>query len=197
MKRSLPVVALAVVSLVQVQANAEEVSRAAVVKFNTVCARCHEGECSGRLSFSSGVEATHGHVRRHLPSSTPLEVAELFAILKFTKEDCAHYPLPDAVPTNGAWDAEVLRQWRGSEGEGYFIPLGRMRAGTYRIRLRFDSKSEASVRITSEKFEVLLEEQQCKDLTFDRALTVTEEASYYLHLKSSATLLSLTLARPR
>lgn len=187
------VIVVAVVGMTYATMGAAEVSRATAVKFNTVCTRCHEGECSGRLSFSSGVAATRSHVRRYLPSSSPLEVEELFAILKYTKELCAHYPLPDAVPANGIWGVEALRQWRSPDGESYFIPLGRMRPGVYQLGLRFDGKSEASVRITNENFDVLLEERLCKDQACERTLPVVAEALYYLHLKSSATLLGLTL----
>ena len=183
--------------LAYAQIGVAEVSRATTVKFNTVCTRCHEGECSGRLSFSSGVAATRSHVRRYLPSSSSLEVEELFAILKYTKEHCAHYPLPDAVPANGVWGVEALRQWRSPDGDSYFIPLGRMRRGVYHLGLRFDGKSEASMRITNEKFEVLLEEQLCKDRACERTLPVTAEALYYLHLKSNVVLLGLTLSPVR
>jgi hypothetical protein len=190
----LQVIGIAAVGLAYATMGAAEVSRATAVKFNTVCTRCHEGECSGRLSFSSGVAATRSHVRRYLPSSSPLEVEELFAILKYTKELCAHYPLPDAIPANGMWGTEALRQWRSPEGDSYFIPLGKMRPGAYHLGLRFDGETEASVRITNENFDVLLEEQQCRDQACDQTLPVAAEALYYLHLKSSATLLALTLA---
>ena len=191
------VIVVAVVGMTYATMGAAEVSRATAVKFNTVCTRCHEGECSGRLSFSSGVAATRSHVRRYLPSSSSLEVEELFAILKYTKELCAHYPLPDAVPANGVWDVEALRQWRSPDGDGYFIPLGRMRQGVYRLGLRFDGKAEASVRITNEKFDVLLEEQLCKDQACERTLPVAAEALYYLHFKSSAVLVGLTISPVR
>ena len=137
--------------------------------------------------------ATRSHVRRYLPSSSLLEVDELFAILKYTKELCAHYPLPDAIPANGVWGVEALRQWRSPEGDSYFIPMGRMRRGVYQLGLRFDGNTEASVHITNEKFDVLLEEQQCRDQACDWTLPVAAEAHYYLHLKSNATLLGLNL----
>lgn len=179
------------------QVGAADVSATTVVKFNTVCARCHEGECSGRLSFSSGVAATQGHVRRHLPGASPLEVEELFAVLKYTKEHCSHYPLPDSVPAGGVWSGEGLRQWRSPDGDGYFIPLGNLRRGNYQLGLNFDRKAPASVRIADEKFEVLLEEQQCKDLAFRQTLQVSADARYFLYLNSSAMLLGLTLTPQR
>lgn len=187
---------LAVAALACAPVDAAEVSRASVVKFNTVCASCHEGECSGRMSFSSGVAAAQGHVRRYLPSASSLDVEELFALLKYTKERCAYYPLADAIPANGMWDAETLRQWRNPGGENYFIPLGRMRRGNYQLGLRFDGETAASVRITDEKFDVLLEEQQCKKQVFSWTLPVADKALYFLHLKSGATLLELTLTPP-
>lgn len=95
------VVALWLILSSPLLAPADNISRSAVVKFNTACARCHEGECSGRLSFSSGSSATLGHVRRYLPESTPADADELYAILKHVKVDCAHYPLPDSAPING------------------------------------------------------------------------------------------------
>ncbi|MFH2212077.1 MAG: hypothetical protein ABIJ01_10605 [Pseudomonadota bacterium] len=171
--------------------------RATVVKFNTVCAHCHEGQCSGRLSFSSGVAAAQGHVRRYIPSSSPLEVEELFAILKYTKEECAHYPLPDTAPADGTWNAEVLHQWRGPDGKSYFIPLGRIRPGTYHLNLRFDGQSEASMSICGEKLDVLLEEQQRTDQVFEHTLPIAAEGLYYLHLKSTSTLLDLTFTPAR
>ncbi len=197
MKHLFPIIALAAVSLFHVPGSGAEVSHAAVVKFNTACARCHEGECSGRLSFSSGAAATQGHVQRHLPSASPLDVEELFAILKYTKEQCAHYPLPGALPANGLLDEETLRQWHGADGEGYFIPLGRVHRGEYHLTLRFDRASEASVRVTSENFEVLLEQQQCKNMVVSLTLPVAAEAFYYLQIRSSATLLRLTLLPER
>lgn len=189
--------AIAIAALAGAQAGAAEVSRATAVKFNTVCARCHEGECSGRLSFSSGIAATRGHMQRHLPAVSSVEMEELFAILKYTKEHCAHYPLPDAVPAHGVWDAEALQQWHGPGRDSYFIPLGPMRRGNYRLSLRFDGKTEVSLRITDEKFEVLLDEQPCKDHAFDLTLPVAAEAFYYLYLNASATLQGLTLTPAR
>lgn len=192
MKHRLTFIALAA-SLFHVQIGAADVSRATVVKFNTICGRCHEGECSGRLSFSSGVAAAQSHVRRYIPSSSPLEVEELFAILKYTKEDCAHYPLPDTVPADGVWGVDALQQLRSPDGESHFIPLGKMRRGVYSLVLRFDGKTEASVRITSEKFDLLLEEQQSTDHALNLMLSTPADGRYYLHLKSSSNLLGLMI----
>ena len=36
-----------------------------VVIFNTICAKCHEAECSGRLSFDEAFETSSSHILRH------------------------------------------------------------------------------------------------------------------------------------
>jgi len=47
------------------------------VLFNTDCARCHEGECSGRLSFHLPPEASDQHIRRHGGELPAKQVREL------------------------------------------------------------------------------------------------------------------------
>ncbi len=80
---------------------AQEIPRPAVVRFNTVCANCHEGECSGRLSFQSGADAARGHMERYLGKITSAEGAALFSLLRYTKEHCSHYPVTAAWPAGG------------------------------------------------------------------------------------------------
>lgn len=36
-----------------------------VVIFNTICAKCHEAECSGRLSFDEAFETSASHILRY------------------------------------------------------------------------------------------------------------------------------------
>jgi len=65
-----------------------------VLRFNTVCANCHEGECSGRLSFLLGPEATFSHIRRFAGDADDILVRELQALLEHMKQECAYAPLP-------------------------------------------------------------------------------------------------------
>jgi hypothetical protein len=95
------------------------------------------------------------------------------------------------------WSAEALHQWRGPDEKSYFIPLGKIRPGKYHLSLRFDGQAEASVRICSETFDVLLEEQQCTDRIFEHTLPVAAEGLYYLHLNATAILQGLTLTPVR
>lgn len=174
-------------------AQADNISRPAVVKFNTVCTRCHEGECSGRLSFSSGPSATQGHIWRYFPEATPADASELYAILKYVKVNCAHYPLPDSVPIKGEWGAEALRQWQNPSGDNYFVPLGKLTKGRHELSLGFERAAEGNLRVSNEKFDILLEERLCRSKTFRLLLPVTVEATYYLHLDADAPLLEMTL----
>ena len=108
---------------------------AAAVVFNTACARCHEGECSGRMSLDLPRDAADEHVRRHggaLPDETVRQLGEL---LRYMKEQCAFYPLPLALATDRVWGQDSLDQLRSPAGTAYFLPLGRLGAGEHRLRI--------------------------------------------------------------
>ena len=78
----------------------------AIVQFHTVCNNCHEGECSGRLSFDSGSAAARGHIERYLGATPDASIASLFAMLRHVKESCSHYPAVPLRPAVGTWEAE-------------------------------------------------------------------------------------------
>ncbi|MFZ0791683.1 MAG: hypothetical protein WAM94_18880 [Chromatiaceae bacterium] len=106
------------------------------VLFNTDCARCHEGECSGRLSFHLPPEASDQHIRRHGGNLAQSQIRELFELLRHMKEACAFYPLPFALARDGAWGPETLRKLRSPSGQGYFLPLGSLSPGAHRVLLQ-------------------------------------------------------------
>jgi hypothetical protein len=106
------------------------------VLFNTDCARCHEGECSGRLSFHLPPEAADQHIRRHGGDLPDMQVRELFELLRHMKEACAFYPLPFALARDGPWGPETLRRLRSPSGETYFVPLGSLIPGGHRVLLQ-------------------------------------------------------------
>lgn len=101
-------------------------SPAALVRFHTACASCHASECSGRLSFQSGVDAATAHIRRYAPTAEGATVRELFALLTSLKRSC-RVALPHADAGRTRWSAEELRAWRDPDVGAYFIPLGRLR----------------------------------------------------------------------
>jgi len=112
------------------------ISVGSTVLFNTDCARCHEGECSGRLSFNLPPEAADQHIRRHGGDLAQSQVRELFELLRHMKEACAFYPLPFALARDGPWEPETLRKLRSPSGQSYFIPLGPLSPGAYRVLLQ-------------------------------------------------------------
>lgn len=106
------------------------------VLFNTGCARCHEGECSGRMSFHLPREEAEQHIRRHGGVLPEAQVRELNDLLRFMKEECAFYPLPLALARDRAWGPETLERLRSPREPIYFLPLGDLGAGAYRVWLQ-------------------------------------------------------------
>lgn len=182
---------IALSSLLPVRA--DNLSRSAAVKFDMACARCHEGECSGRLAVSASPAAVRSHVWRYFPSATPGEVDELFAILKYEKMHCARRPLPVSGPANGNWDAMALRQWQGPNGDSYFVPLGKLARGNHDLTLVFGKAAEVKLRVSNEKFDTLLEQWLHRDKAFHLQFQVGVASNYYLHLDADAPLLEMAI----
>lgn len=135
-------------------AHAEEIPQGAVVRFNTACARCHEGECSGRLSFGPDHTVAAHHVRRYAGEVSADEQKALHTLLAYMKQRCAYYPMRIPEPKAGGWDRTALASLRGPAGDAYFIPLGTLAAGRYRVHLRFDAAAEACAQVISARFAI-------------------------------------------
>ncbi|MDP2822905.1 MAG: hypothetical protein Q8O52_09545 [Sulfuritalea sp.] len=160
-----------------------------IVQFHTVCNNCHEGQCSGRLSFNSGAAAARSHIERYLGSTNDVQVAALFAMLRRVKETCAHYPTVPMRPATGVWEAAELAPWRNAFAGAYFIPLGRLAAGRRQLRLEFDGAAEGSARIDDEHMETAADERLCGDTAKTVQFDATASASYFLHLKAGTGIL--------
>ena len=101
--------------------------------FNTACARCHEGECSGRLSFHLPKSAADQHIRRHggeLPLST---IRQLFELLRYMKEECGFYPFSQTLIKDKIWNSGTMSKFHSFSKKAYFIPLGSMEPGKYQL----------------------------------------------------------------
>lgn len=166
---------------------AADIAPATVVRFNTVCGRCHEGECSGRLSFGHGAAAAAGgHMERYLGAVPAAQAAELFALLKYTKEHCRQYPLlPNAA---GRWGVGELQVWRNAAA-GYFVPLGVLSAGEHRLRLTLDTAAPCSLRVTDAHFDTALDTQPCGNGATPRF--PVRAGAHYLHVQTDAEVLGL------
>jgi len=159
-----------------------------VVRFNTVCANCHEGQCSGRLSFSLGPEATFSHIRRFAGDADATLVRQLQALLEHMKQECAYAPLP--VPDmQGSLRREILDVYRDPATGNYFMPLGKLEPGSYRLTLRLETPASLRVEILNRWFEFLVDEcSDCSRGVFPVTLEVEEASNHYLRLRSESAL---------
>lgn len=160
-----------------------------IVQFHTVCSSCHEGQCSGRLSFDSGPAAARSHIERYLGTTTDGQAAALFAMLQHVKETCAHYPSVPIRPATGAWEAAELAPWRNAPAGAYFIPLGPLTAGRRQLQLEFDSAAEGNARIDDDRTETVADERLCGDTAKTLAFDATASTTYFLHLKAGTGIL--------
>ena len=118
-----------------VSAGSDDLPIESVVAFNTQCARCHEGECSGRMSFQLAEGATDEHVRRYGGDMSMETVRDLGALLSYMKERCAFFPLPLSLGADHSWGRDILDRLRGPDGTAYFMPLGSMEPNSYLLRI--------------------------------------------------------------
>ena len=163
-------------------AGAEGLPIKSVVRFNTVCANCHEAQCSGRLSFDSGAEAARGHMERYVGPLTDDEVGFLFRILGHTKEHCGHYPVTERVPSDLAWTEADLEPWHNAQEGGYFIPLGELDAGHYRLEMVLAAALRFRLKISDDEFEPVVEEVFCTHEPTAIEFELDDASRYYLTL---------------
>lgn len=145
----------------------EEAFTESVVIFNTVCAKCHEAQCSGRLSFDSRYESAVRHIVRHYgPAAGKAWLQkELFAILDYMKRHCAYYPMDVPLPPKRVWGPEMLQRFGTLLEHDYFIPLGPMEAGAYRLELQLAEATRVTVQLVDASFEMVVDECRTPDGT--------------------------------
>jgi hypothetical protein len=179
-------------ALSSTSAAGDDIPQRAIVRFNTICTNCHEGECSGRLSFSSGAAAARQHMQRYLGPIVDADVAAFFGLLRYTKENCAHYPQPARIPDSGIWTAADLKEWRNLDSGAYFIALGHLAPGDYRLQLSFASHAEGRLKITDQHFEPLVEAALSPEAEQEMTFTAMAGA-HYLTLHGQSTLTGMAL----
>lgn len=190
-----PLCLLLAAALLPVMAQAAPLSpHAAAITFNTACAGCHEGECSGRLSFKNGIASAADHMRRYAGALTDEEVAALFGQLRHMKEHCAYAPLDVPVPQDRVWQGEALQALFSQAGQGYFIPLGMLEAGAYRVELDFGRYADVRLEVLDSRFRSLLERNECAaDGKMAAAFALDSAAQGYARIFVSAPLQVLRL----
>jgi len=162
-----------------------EAFRESVIIFNTICAKCHEAQCSGRLTFGDAYEASVSHIIRHYGKASEKEwlQKELFSILNHMKEKCAFYPMSVPVPAQRIWNNEILEKMTTLLERNYFIPIGPFTAGQYKLELQLAEETKLTVHLVSETFDMVIED--CY-LTSDQRLvipfSIEEPGNYYVRV---------------
>jgi hypothetical protein len=166
-------------------AQAADIPLGTVVRFNTLCANCHEGECSGRLSFDLGIEATETHIRRHAGDVDQNVWRDLARLLAHTKQACAYHPMAAEIPEGRHWSPESLAMLHNAKENAWFIPLGHLPAGRYRAILGVKGEMEGVAQIISTSFDITDFPLQCADKGQIAFVFVVDRSSlHYLRLKS-------------
>ncbi|MCW8906918.1 MAG: hypothetical protein OQL28_06690 [Sedimenticola sp.] len=156
-----------------------------VVIFNTVCAKCHEAECSGRLSFDDAYETSRSHIIRHYGEASDKKwlQQELFVILNYMKERCAYYPMDAPLPARRVWSGEILQRMSTLLERNYFIPLGPFVPGQYRINLEMERDARVTVHLVSERFDMVVEDcMESSDKAIHIPVTIMEPGGYYFRM---------------
>ncbi len=152
------------------------------VIFNTLCAKCHEGECSGRLSFDTNSKAASSHIKRYAGdvNISEGETEEFFSLLNYMKTECALW-----MPYNGKWKPENLSHFALPSSKGYFIPLGVLKEGKYHIDIKLKEDIHFRVEILSDHFEHFLDIWACPDGEKETLqFTIDKSSNTFLRIQS-------------
>ncbi|MBE9568623.1 MAG: hypothetical protein IMF14_07990 [Proteobacteria bacterium] len=163
----------------------DEPFRESVIIFNTICAKCHEAECSGRLSFDDAYEASASHIIRHYGKASEKKwlQKELFSILNHMKENCAYYPMQVPVPPKRIWNSEILEKMTILMERNYFIPIGPITPGRYDLELILAKDEKVTVHLVSESFEFVVEDcYQSSDQRLVIPFSIEETENYYVRV---------------
>jgi hypothetical protein len=156
-----------------------------VVIFNTICAKCHEAECSGRLSFDGAFEAYRNHIIRHhgAVSDNRRLQRELFIILNHMKEKCAYYPMDVVIPPQRIWGSELLGDMATLSERNYFIPIGYFNPGSYNLELRLEQDTKVTIHLVSERFDMVLEDcYPSRNKQIEIPFQLSEVGNYYFRI---------------
>lgn len=163
----------------------QEVFTESVVIFNTICAKCHEAQCSGRLSFEDTLEASRNHIVRHHrgASGKGRLQEELFAILNHMKEKCAYFPMEIRIPPHRVWGAEILEQLSTHLEKNYFVPMGWLPVGNYRLKLAMEKDEKITVHVVSESFAMIVEDcHQTQGQYLEIPFSVDDAGNHYVRV---------------
>jgi len=160
----------------------ENISTGSAVIFNTLCSKCHEGECSGRLSFDTGSRTAASHIKRYTEESnlSKAKIKEFFSLLNHMKKECAIY-----MPDRDKGETANLSRFMLPSLKGYFIPLGLLESGIYHIEIKTKEDIHFQTEILSDHFEHFLNQEICPEKKHNALqFAITSPATVFLRIKS-------------
>jgi hypothetical protein len=163
-----------------------------LIRFNTTCAHCHEGQCSGRLSFALAPAATFAHIRRYAGQVDEADARRLYDALAYMKRACAYPPL--AVLGRHSDDPAALAVYRDAVSGDYFVPVGPLAPGPYRLRLDLAAADRLEIEVLNHYFELVAQWRSTVAAPrVDIRFAVEEQAQHFVRLRPAAAGLVLAL----
>jgi len=166
----------------QAEIQKKSLSTKTAVIFNTSCAKCHEGGCSGRLTFYDKQKSAVNHIQRYSNSSklSEKELKEFFTLLNYMKKECKLL-----MPNKGALKYKDVIDFSLSSSKGYFIPFGNLKAGKY--SLSFIAKENIAFRmeIISENLDYYFDRSICTHKKkYNFSFTIDKSSNNFLRILS-------------
>ena len=154
------------------------------VIFNTSCARCHEGQCSGRLSFHLPKDATDQHIRRYGGELSLETTRQLFELLRYMKEECSFYPFSLALAEDRVWDSDTLTKLQAPSKQAYFMPLGYLDPGLYQLLFEgLNVNIDACIEIIDREFNFIgKDDVDREDENKKTVFQANERSEYFLRI---------------
>jgi hypothetical protein len=137
------------------------------------------------MSFDDAFEVSKNHVIRHYGEAQDKQwlQLELFTILNYMKQKCAYYPMESPLPPKRVWSGEVLNKMTTLLERNYFIPLGPISPGKYRINLELEKNSRITVHLVSEEFEMIVEDCfTSSNMKLEIPFSISEKGNYYFRM---------------
>jgi len=161
---------------------AQRLSTKTAVIFNTLCAKCHEGECSGRLSFDTGSEKARTHIQRYAedPTISKQNIEEFFTLLNHMKKSCEIL-----MPDKGTITVDEIAHFATPSQKAYFVPLGLLSKGSYVLSLSTKEKQHYRIEILSEHFDPFLDLSVCPGQKKKMQFTTQEPVKTFLRIRST------------
>jgi hypothetical protein len=149
--------------------------------FNTVCARCHEAQCSGRLSLAD--MQSRAHVERYSGQLPEELYQQLVIYLQYMKEDCGIAAPPSIEVFKDSWTAAELQAYRTPDSHAYFIPLGILKNSSYQLQIDLEGKNWTAQVIAS-NFDTVAEGASCNSTqNLSLEFRGEEDKEHYLRIE--------------